>query len=317
MGLPPLATSRQLFGFHFCCLFETQFTWNEGRKFEFPTPITNPKGKILSNYETRIHNNNPKITSFSTEQKCNDQYDEKKKTSEDSTETEEEGNPPTLKVKVEPKKKKRREAKTVKTPGANSDSESEGEDQTPAQKETPSRLQQQKLKARRCPNMVKIKTKFGTKTVRKPGMPFKRKNKPGLGERKKFKKNDLMTVTRNQDRKSLGKLIRPFASGEFLQPRMAFADRNLQRITRPPLRETRWILGDIAAGTPGHMDVDPRRQDSYRLLRKMFKIMKKQDEYLNPEMRAFGKKPNRPDGRQLPGSQRKGYPTIQRRKLGR
>jgi hypothetical protein len=169
-------------------------------------------------------------------------------TSGDSTETEEEGNPPTLKVKVEPKK--RRKAKTVKTPGANSDSESEVEDQTPAQKETPSRLQQQKLKARRCPNMVKIKTKFGTMTVRKPGMPFKRKNKPGLGERKKFKKSDLMTVTRNQDRKGLGKLIRPFASGELLQPRMAFADRYLQRITRPPLRETRWIPGDIAAGTP-------------------------------------------------------------------
>ena len=32
---------------------------------------------------------------------------------------------------------------------------SEGEDLTPAQKEKPSRLQQQKLKARRCPNMVK------------------------------------------------------------------------------------------------------------------------------------------------------------------
>jgi hypothetical protein len=81
VGLPPLATSRQLFGFHFRCLFETQFTWNKVREFEFPTPITNPKRKILSNYGTRIHNNNPKITSFSTEQKCNDQNDEKKKTS--------------------------------------------------------------------------------------------------------------------------------------------------------------------------------------------------------------------------------------------
>ena len=75
-------TSRQLFGFHFRCLFETQFTWNKVREFKVPTPITNPKGKILSNYETRIHNNNPKITSFSTEQKCNDQNDEEKKTSQ-------------------------------------------------------------------------------------------------------------------------------------------------------------------------------------------------------------------------------------------
>jgi hypothetical protein len=38
------------------------------------------------------------------------------------------------------------------------------------------------------------------------------------------------------------------------------------------------------------MDVDPRRQESFRWLRKMFKVMKKQDEYLNPEMRAFAKK---------------------------
>ena len=193
-----------------------------------------------------------------------------------------------MKVRINPKKK--RKPKVVKTPGAKSDSESEVEDQTPAQKETTSRLKLQKLKARRCPNMVKIKTKFGIATVRKPGMPFKKKNKPGLGERKKFKKSDLMTVTRNQDRKGLGKLIRPFASGDLLQPRMAFADRYLQRITRPPLRETTWIPGDTAAGTQGHMDVDPRRQDSYRLLRKLFKIMKMQDEYLNPEMRAFGKK---------------------------
>ena len=38
------------------------------------------------------------------------------------------------------------------------------------------------------------------------------------------------------------------------------------------------------------MDVDPRRQASYRLIRKLFKILKKQDEYLNREMVAPGKK---------------------------
>jgi hypothetical protein len=158
-------------------------------------------------------------------------------TSEESISSEEEVTPQTMKVRINPKKKRR--PKVVKTPGAKSDSESEVDDQTPAQKETSSRLKKQKIKARRCTNLVNIRNEFGVATIRKPGLAFKKKNKPGIGKRKKYKKSDLFTVTRNHDRKGLGKLMRPFASGDLLQPRMAFADKYLQSQTRPRLRDPR------------------------------------------------------------------------------
>ena len=99
-----------------------------------------------------------------------------------------------------------------------------------------------------------------------------------------------MTVTRNQDRKYIGKLIRPVASGEYLQPRLGFADRHLQRITHPPLKESRWIPRDNATGTPGYMEIDPRRRESFRWLRKLIKVLRQQDNHLNPDMRAYAKK---------------------------
>ena len=70
-------------------------------------------------------------------------------------------------------------------------------------------------------------------------IPFKKKSKPDLGESKDCKKGDMMVVTRSQDRKYLGKLIRPVVAGDYLQPRLGFADRHLQRITYPPLKKSR------------------------------------------------------------------------------
>jgi hypothetical protein len=214
-------------------------------------------------------------------------------TTDESTESEEEGpspaHEPVLKVKIKPKRRKKAKSPP---PGANSDSESEKEDLSPArrtQKTKPSRLQQQKLRARKCPNMQKIKTKNGIMVVRKQ-IPFKKKNKPGLGERKEYKRGDMMVITRSQDRKYLGKLIRPVVSGEYLQPRLGFADRHLQPITHPPLKESRWIPRDDATGTPGYMEIDPRRRESFRWLRKLIKVLRQQDHYLNPDMRAHVKK---------------------------
>ena len=66
-------------------------------------------------------------------------------------------------------------------------------------------------------------------------IPYKKKSKTGLGENKECKKGDMMVVTRCQDQKYLGKLIRPVVAGDYLQPRLGFADRNLQRVTYPPL----------------------------------------------------------------------------------
>ncbi len=90
-----------------------------------------------------------------------------------------------MKVRINPKKK--RKPKVVKTPGAKSDSESEVEDQTPAQEGTSSRLKIQKMIARRCTNMVNIRNEFSVAAIRKPGLAFKKNNKPGIGERKKYK----------------------------------------------------------------------------------------------------------------------------------
>ncbi len=102
-----------------------------------------------------------------------------------------------MKVRINPKKK--RKPKIVKTPGAKSDSESEVEDQTSAQNETSSRLKKQKITARRCTNLVNIRNEFGVATIRKPGLDFKKKNKPGIGKRKKYKNCILYTYTRPRD----------------------------------------------------------------------------------------------------------------------
>ena len=51
-------------------------------------------------------------------------------------------------------------------------------------------------------------------------IPFKKKSKPGLGESKECKRGDMMVVTRSQDRKYLGKLIRPVVASDYLQPRL-------------------------------------------------------------------------------------------------
>jgi hypothetical protein len=77
----------------------------------------------------------------------------------------------------------------------------------------------------------------------------------------------MMVVTRCQDRKYLGKLIHPVVAGDYLQPSLGFADRNLQRVTYPPLEKSRWIPRNAVTGTPGYMIVDPRRRESLRLFR--------------------------------------------------
>ena len=84
-------------------------------------------------------------------------------------------------------------------------------------------------------------------------IPFKKKSKPGLGESKDYQKGDMMVVTRSQDRKYLGKLIHPVVAGDYLQPRLGFADSHLQRITYPPLKKSRWIPRNEETGTPGYM----------------------------------------------------------------
>ena len=121
-------------------------------------------------------------------------------------------------------------------------------------------------------------------------IPFKKKTKPGLGESKEYKKGDMMVVTRSQDRKYLGKLVRPVMSGDYLQPRLGFADRHLQMITYPPLEKSRWIPRNDETGTPVYMEVDPRRQESLRWFRKLSKVLRLQDHFLNPDMMAHPKK---------------------------
>jgi hypothetical protein len=69
-----------------------------------------------------------------------------------------------------------------------SDSDTEVEDLTPAQKETSSRHKKQMIKQRRCTNLINTRNEFGgIATIRKPGMAFKKKNKPGTGGRKNIK----------------------------------------------------------------------------------------------------------------------------------
>ena len=77
------------------------------------------------------------------------------------------------------------------------------------------------------------------------------------------------------------------------KPRLGFADRHLQRITHPPLKKSRWIPRNDATGTPGYMKIDPRRRESLRWLRKLIKVLRQQDHYLNPDMRAHIKKKKR------------------------
>jgi hypothetical protein len=147
-----------------------------------------------------------------------------------------------------------------------SDSDTKVEDLTPAQKETSSRHKNQMMKQRQCTNLINTRNEFGgTATIRKPGMAFKKKNKPGTGGRKKYKKRDLFTVKRYHGRKGLGKLMRPIFAGDHFQKRLALADKLLQSQTLPPLRETTWIPGDSANGINGHMDIDPRRHRSLLL----------------------------------------------------
>ena len=128
-------------------------------------------------------------------------------------------------------------------------------------------------------------------TVRKPKsqLPFKAKKKPGIGANKKRRKSDMMRVTREQDRKFAAKLLRPLVAGDFFQPRLAAADKRLQQNTLPPLEKSRWIPENKETGTPGHLWIDPRRKESIITLRKLVKTLRIQDNYLNPEMRAYPK----------------------------
>ena len=95
----------------------------------------------------------------------------------------------------------------------------------------------------------------------------------------------MMVVTRSQDRKYVGKLIRPVVAGDYLQQRLGFADRHLQRITYPPLKKIRWMPKNEETGTTGYMKVDPRQQESLRWLCKLSKVLRQQDHFLNPDMR--------------------------------
>ena len=198
-----------------------------------------------------------------------------------------------MELPVRRRKAKRR--KTVRNPPPVDDTDSKNEELSPVQEVQKtemiknSRLRRQKIKARRCPNIHKIITEDGIMVVRKD-IPFKKKSKPGLGESKDCKKGDMMVVTRSQDRKYLGKLICPVVACDYLQPRLGFADRHLQRITYPLLKNSRWITRNEETGTPGYMIVDPRWQESLRWFHKLSKVLRQQDHFLNPDMMAHPKK---------------------------
>ena len=81
----------------------------------------------------------------------------------------------------------------------------------------------------------------------------------------------MMRVTRDQDRKFAAKLIRPIFSGDFWQPRLADADRQLQQNTLPPLEKSRWIPENKETAEPGYLWIDPRRKESIITMRKLRK----------------------------------------------
>jgi hypothetical protein len=109
-------------------------------------------------------------------------------------------------------RKKAKRRKTVKNPPPGDETDSENDELSPVRKTDTtknSRLRSQKIKARRCPNIHKITTNDGRKMVVRKDISFKKKSKPGLGENKECRRGDMMVVNRCQDRKYVGKLIRP------------------------------------------------------------------------------------------------------------
>jgi hypothetical protein len=132
------------------------------------------------------------------------------KSEEDSESEKQELSPAQEEPTASRRKAKRR--KTVKNPPPGDDTDSENDELSPVRKtETMknSRLRSQKIKARRCPNIHKITTNDGRKMVVRKDISFKKKSKPGLGENKECRRGDMMVVNRCQDRKYVGKLIRP------------------------------------------------------------------------------------------------------------
>ena len=152
---------------------------------------------------------------------------------------------------------------------------------------TASKERKAKVRNRLNDNFERASLPDGSRgTRRKKRLRWKPKDaKPHTGKKTiHHELGKMLRVIRSMDRQFAGKLLRPFFNSPFYQVCLAEADRLMQEITLPELKPTRRIKANRRTGASVYTRVDPRRQLSFKTMRRVQKVLTALDRFLNPDL---------------------------------